>query len=120
MLFDYFRDKEGIDVGDGTGTKVTNVFGDFAQHTNDFDFSHANFSNFKGTYLSWKSWQVIISGEHLNINQLTAYNNEQCFEFVFQHLPTNVLMMVLDRNYREAYKQGVEDTQAKLREIIGL
>ena len=56
----FYRDRQAINSGGGTGTRVTNAcFEHTAKHSEEFHFVHCNYSNFKGTELSWGGISVM-------------------------------------------------------------
>ena len=115
----FYRDRQAVDIGGGTGTWVTNAqFKHTAKHSEEFHFVHCNYKKFKGTELSWKDVSVIVSDEYLDSKELNKYTDEQCMELVLKHISAKAMFEHIAEIARDARRDGINSFKKALREMI--
>lgn len=106
-------------MGGGTGITVTNVyFKQTTQHSQDFHFTHCNYSNFKGTELSWKNVSIIFHEQRVNIKELLEYTDEQCLEFIFTNIPGSKILEIIDAIQLQSKHEAIRQFKQTLREML--
>ena len=117
----FYRDRQAINSGGGTGTRVTNAcFEHTAKHSEEFHFVHCNYSNFKGTELSWGGISVIVSDEYLDSKELNEYTDEQCVELVLRHISAKAMLDKIAEIVKDERRNAVNQFRKDLREMIGV
>jgi hypothetical protein len=115
-----YKDREYVDCGGGSGWTVTNsaISPGEACHSTDFYFCHAEYANFKGTYLCWNYMSFIIDNNKIPESELNKYTDRQCMELVLKYIPVNEILCLLRKIKQRAYYDGRADLKEEFRKLI--